>query len=262
MAQRLAIVRLQPEAVLEWWGFTGASGALLAAAYPKARRIVVEPNDELLLRSRSEVRSPWWPLRSRRNAPEVQRDDAAPGGVQLLWSNMALHGSPDPAAQLARWQGLLDVGGFVMYSCLGPDTLRELRQVYQQLGWPPPAHEFVDMHDLGDMMVQAGFADPVMDQERLELTWDSPQALLVELRSLGGNASPARWQALRTPRWRERLHAGLQMLARPDGRLGLSFEVVYGHAFKAAPRMPQRDGSEVSLEEMRALLPSARGPRS
>ena len=261
MTQRLGIVKLQPETVLEWWGHTGASGALLAAAYPKARRIVVEPSDALAQRSRVEAQAPWWSARRWARATEVRCDDPAPGAAQLLWANMMLHAVADPPALLARWQRLLAVDGFVMFSCLGPDTLRELRGLYRRLGWPAPAPEFVDMHDLGDMLVQAGFADPVMDQETLTLTWDSPQALLAELRSLGGNVSSARWPALRTPRWRERLHAALQSLAGPDGRLHLSFEIVYGHAFRAPPRAPLSGETTVSLEDMRAMVRAAGGPR-
>ena len=261
MAQRLGVVRLQPATVLDWWGHTGASGALLAAACPKARRIVVEPSDELARRSRTEAQAPWWSARRWTGATEVRREEPAPGSAQLLWANMMLHAVPDPPALLARWQRLLGVDGFVMFSCLGPGSLRELRELYGRLGWPPPAPEFVDMHDLGDMLVQSGFADPVMDQETLTLTWDSPQALLAELRSMGGNASPARWPGLRTPRWRDRLQAELNSLAGPDGRLRLSFEIVYGHAFKAAPRAPPTGPTTVRLEDMRALVRAARGSR-
>ena len=261
MAQRLGVVRLQPETLVDWWGHTGASAALLAAAYPKARRIVVEPTEALLQRSFADAQRPWWSAQRRARATEVRRDDPAPGAAQLLWANMMLHAVPDPPALLARWERLLAVGGFVMFSCLGPGTLRELRALYREFGWPPPAPGFVDMHDFGDMLVQAGFADPVMDQETLILTWDSPQALLAELRSLGSNASPARWPALRTPRWREQLWAGLRSLAGPDGRLRLSFEIVYGHAFKAAPRMPVAGESAVSLADMRALLHAPRANR-
>ena len=261
MAQRLEIVRLQPTTVLECWGYTGASGELLAAAYPKARRIVVEPNDALLRRSLAAAQGPWWSARRRARPIEVRRDDPAPGTVQLLWANMMLHAVSDPPDLLARWQRVLAVDGFVMFSCLGPDTLRELRELYRRLGWPPAAPEFVDMHDLGDMLVQAGFSDPVMDQEQLTLTWDSPQALLAELRSLGSNAAPARWPGLRTPRWRERLHLALQSLGGPDGRLRSSFEIIYGHAFKATPRVLVRDETAVTLEDMRTLMRSSRGPR-
>jgi malonyl-CoA O-methyltransferase len=174
---------------------------------------------------------------------------------------MMLHMAPQPQQLLARWQLLLAADAYLMFSCLGPDTLRELRTLYRRLGWPPPAQDFVDMHDLGDMLVQSGFADPVMDQETLTLTWASPQALLAELRSIGGNASPTRYPGLRTPRWRDRLHAELGTLAGPDGRLRLSFEIVYGHAFKAAPRVPATGQTTVALGDMRAMVRAARAPR-
>ena len=109
------------------------------------------------------------------------------------------------------------------------------------------------------MLLAAGFADPVMDQEIVTLTWSSPQALLAELRGLGGNASPARHAGLRTPRWRDRLLDALQALAGADGRLGLGFEIVYGHAFNAAPRAAPGGETTFSVDEMRARLRSARG---
>ncbi|HZE92553.1 MAG TPA: biotin synthase, partial [Rhizobacter sp.] len=114
--------------------------------------------------------------------------------------------------------------------------------------------DFVDMHDIGDMLVHAGFADPVMDQETLTLSWPSPQALLAELRSLGGNASPDRFAGLRTPRWRERLLSELASLAQADGRIQLRFEIAYGHAFKVAPRTSKSTQTSVSLDQMRALV--------
>jgi malonyl-CoA O-methyltransferase len=115
------------------------------------------------------------------------------------------------------------------------------------------------MHDLGDMLVRAGFADPVMDQEVLTLTWADPQALLAELRGLGGNAAPERFAGMRTPRWKQSLERELRSLAGPDGRLRLSFEVAYGHAFKAAPRLQAGAPTTVSLDDMRALVRSGRG---
>lgn len=258
MAERLAVVRLQPAMVLDWWGHTGASAASLHTAYPKARRVVFEPDDALLTRSREAAQRPWWAAR-RSGAVEVRGAEPDPGAAQLLWANMMLHAEADLPALFARWQRALAVDGFLMFSTLGPDTLRELHALYRRLGWPAPGAPFVDMHDLGDMLIEAGFADPVMDQERLTLTWDSPQALLAELRQLGANASPARFAGLRTPRWRARLHDALATLAAPDGRIAMSFEVVYGHAFKAAPRVRADAPTTVSVQDMRAMLRSARG---
>jgi malonyl-CoA O-methyltransferase len=175
--------------------------------------------------------------------------------MQLVWANMMLHAVADPPRTLAAWHQALAVDGFVMFSCLGPGTLRELAGLYQSLGWPAPMAEFVDMHDLGDMLVRAGFADPVMDQETLSLSWPDAPALLRELRSLGGNAAPARFAGLRTPRWHAQLlHALESLRSAHDGRIHLRFEIAYGHAFKAAPRLALPKETRVSLETMKTLV--------
>ena len=253
MAERLAIVKLQPQVVLDWSSFLGAGAAWLDAAYPAARRIVVEPTPALRERAAGAGRPRWWPL--GRRVPQVLDAEAvSAGGVQLVWANMGLHATIDPPAVLAQWQRALAVGGFVMFSCFGPDTARELRALYRRLGWAPPGAPFVDMHDLGDMALHAGFADPVMDQEQITLSWPDAAALVAELRGLGANASPDRFAGLRTPLWRERLLHELQALAQADGRLHMTFEIVYGHAFKAAPRMPLQAETVVPLEAMRDAM--------
>jgi malonyl-CoA O-methyltransferase len=105
------------------------------------------------------------------------------------------------------------------------------------------------------MMVEAGLADPVMDQETLRLTWATPKALLAELRGLGANAAPDRCTGLRTPRWHQRLLGALAEHAGPDGRITLEFELVYGHAYQKpdpGPRVAAH--TEIGLTEMRSLL--------
>lgn len=260
MAQRLEVIRLQPELMLDWWGFLGGGAPYLDRAYPKAQHVVVEPTLTWAAHSHNAAQPPWWSARRWGSGSTrfICEADPMPTGVQLVWANMMLHAVSDPPALFDRWQQALAVDGFVMFSCLGPGTLRELRALYRRHGWPTPTPHFVDMHDLGDMLVRAGFADPVMDQETLTLHWDSPEALLRELRSLGGNAAPDRAAGLRTPRWRARLLRELQTLADAQGRLALSFEVAYGHAFKAAPRLRPGEATTVSLGDMRSMLRSPR----
>jgi malonyl-CoA O-methyltransferase len=259
MAERLAIIKLQPERVVDWWSFTGAGAEVLAQAYPKAQRMEVEPTAALLARSRQLHARPWWSLRrSAADRATVVLDSAFEASLneptQLVWANMMLHAVADPPALLKRWQNAISADGFVMFSCLGPDTLRELSALYRRLGWPAPTMNFVDMHDLGDMLVRAGFADPVMDQETLKLSWADAPSLLAELKTLGGNAAPDRCPGLRTPRWKLRLEAELASLRGPDGRLYISFEIAYGHAFKAAPKAVPANQTEVSLDTMRTLI--------
>ena len=261
MGEKLDVILLRPERVIDWWSALGAGAGLLEAAYPKAQMLRVEPDAAWAERSRAQAQRPWWTA-ARWTGGEVTvapEAEAIAPGAGLVWANMMLHAVVDPVALIERWHGLLRVDGFVMFSCLGPGTLRELRTLYARLGWPSPTPGFVDMHDLGDMLVQAGFADPVMDQETLTLRWPDAKALLAELRSLGGNTAPDRGQGLRTPRWRAELVRELQGLAAPDGSIGLSFEVAYGHAFKAAPRLRPGEATTVSLDDMRAMVRSSHG---
>lgn len=258
MAQRLAVIRLQPERVIDWWAGCGAADELLAQAYPRAQRIAVEPSRAWQLRTTLQRSLPWWSAKRWITPPQpaLLAHEPLPK-AQLLWSNMMLHAATDPVAVIERWHGLLEAGGFLMFSCLGPGSLLDLRRIYQTLQWPAPAADFVDMHDLGDMLVRAGFADPVMDQEVLTLTWATPEALLDELRALGGNAHPHRFVGLRTPRWKQQLLQALEALRGPDGRLNLQFEISYGHAFKAAPRVKVASEARISVDDLRTMARSS-----
>jgi malonyl-CoA O-methyltransferase len=263
MAQRLELIRLKPKLLVDWWGHLGAAAVTLAQACPQARRIVVEPTPSLVQRSRAALSIRWWQGLGRRvpSNDVLNEEDALPDGAELVWANMMLHGVVDPPASMQRWHRTLRVGGFVMFSCLGPGTVPELRTLYRRLGWPVPTQAFVDMHDLGDMLVHAGFADPVMDQELLNLRWDTATAALDELRTLGGNVAPDRFAGLRTRGWRMQLLRELESLRGADGRIGLSFEIVFGHAFKAAPSLRVGERAVVSLEDMRGMVGLGRQPR-
>jgi malonyl-CoA O-methyltransferase len=123
------------------------------------------------------------------------------------------------------------------------------------MGWPAPSHDFTDMHDWGDMLVHAGFAEPIMDMERITLTYSSVDSLLDELRGLGRNLHPERFAGLRGRRWHQALRDALgQALRGPDGRLSLSFEVVYGHAFKPQAKLNVLPETVIQLADMRRSL--------
>lgn len=252
MAGRLPYVKRSPARVLDWSGSLGGSAALLQAAYPKAEQWAVRATGDVVP---EEARRPWWAL-GRRAGPaltSVSPEAVPPGQAELLWSNMALQGQSDPQVEFQQWHRAVAVDGFLMFSTLGPGSLPELRDVYRRQGWGVPMLPFIDMHDLGDMLVQAGFADPVMDQEQLTLTWPDPDALLAELRGLGANLSPQRARGLRTPRWLQQLKAAL-MPQSGFGRPSLTFELVYGHAFRVANRARVQPETSVSLDDMRAMV--------
>ena len=173
--------------------------------------------------------------------------------MDMLWANMALHNAADPQALLAQWREALAVNGFLMFSALGPDTLRELDALYRTLGWPAPAHQFTDMHDWGDMLIQAGFAEPVMDMERITLTFATPERLLQELRELGRNLSSQRDTCTHGRGWLQQLKHGLRTLER-DGSIALTFEVIYGHALQPEPRHKVEGTTAITLEQMQRML--------
>jgi len=255
MAERLPVIRREPERVLDWWARLGGGGAELRRRYPRASLLAVERQAE-----RAERRA-WWARWSAPRPPALAEAQVPEAAGQLLWCNMALHFMPDPQATLRAWHHALEVDGFLMFSTLGPGSLATLRALYQEAGWPAPHAPFVDMHDLGDMLVEAGFADPVMDQETLTLTWATPQAALAELRSLGGNADPARTPGLRTPRWRARLaELWRTRAADAEGRVRMEFEIVYGHAFRPPPRAKMAASTSVPLADLRAMVRAARRP--
>ena len=255
LVERLAPMRAEPRRIVEWWGGVGGGDDVLRAAYPRVERVAVEADAAWAERRRAAERRPWWSFGAdRAMVVDESASDAEIGRAQLVWANMALHLVVDPPALLARWHSLLEVDGIVVFSCLGPGTLRELREIYGREGWPTPTPGYVDMHDLGDMLVDAGFADPVLDQETITLRWRSATALLAELRQLGGNTAPDRFAGLRTRAWRDRLRAALEARADADGGIGLSVEVAYGHGFKPAPRLRAGAPVAVSLDDMRAMV--------
>lgn len=262
MGERLALVRLRPSRVAAWWARAGGGASVLRQAYPGAHVDPVEPGA-----GAASVEPQWWSLRrwTRAVRRPLAEAELGAGVVELVWANMMLHATPDPLAVMRRWHRALAVEGFLMFSTLGPGTLPQLAALYAAEGWGTPMAPLVDMHDLGDMLVAAGFADPVMDQEQITLSWSDAEAALAELRELGGNADPRRHPGLRTPRWRARLLQGLARHACDRaGRVELSFEVVYGHAFKPAPRARISSETTVAVEDLRAMArarPRAQGIR-
>ncbi len=282
MAERLGWIKLQPAAWAHWGPVQGGlqAHAKVAKAYPDAACFVVESNAHLAQTAMESIAKPWWtPARWTGAATRFELPPDA--SVQMVWSNMALHMAANPQALIAQWHRALAVDGFLMFSCLGPDTLRELRGLYQRLGWPPASHAFTDMHDWGDMLVAAGFAEPVMDMERITLSFATPERLLQELRPLGRNLHPARFGSLRGRQWQQQLRRqiadqlrgtahdrvsgpvygpvhgpghGLVQSETGGDPLSLTFEVIYGHALKPATRLRAKAETTMSLEDMRLAL--------
>lgn len=245
MLGRLQYIRLQPAQMLDAGCGAGDNLPLLRERYPQAAYIGLDACEPLLAHARRRYApsgvGAWLGRLTRSNKPEtryVQADLAdsglPPESLDLVWSNLALHWHPAPHTVLAEWRRVLRVGGLTMFSCLGPGTLRELRQALADAGLQTATPGFVDMHDFGDLLVENGFTDPVMDQETLTLTYETPQRLLEDVRALGGNPALGRRAGLTGRAWRDRLCEALAAQRGDDGRIALSIEVAYGHAWRAA----------------------------
>jgi malonyl-CoA O-methyltransferase len=266
MAQRLDYVKLAPSVILDAGCGTGAAVGELGLRYPGARVLAFDVAWPMIVAAhhrsqagRTVLRRLLRPFASARTgmAPAfVCADiDALPFAgvsVDLVWSNLALQWVNDLPRAFAEFRRVLKVGGLLSFTTFGPDTLREVRAAFAGIDGSTHTNRFIDMHDIGDMLVHAGFADPVMDMECITLTFGTPNALLAELKAIGAtNRTRGRPHGLMgRERW-SRAMRRLEALAT-DGRIPATFEVVYGHAWKGEPRKTAEGHAIVRLQRPRA----------
>lgn len=239
MLERLDYVKLQPSDILDAGCGTGRGTGQLAQRYPAAR--VVALDIALGMLQNAHGHSGWWQKLFGRAQParvcgDIEALPLASGSVEMVWSNLALQWCNDLPEAFAGLHRVLKTGGLLMFSTFGPDTLKELRQAFHGVDGYNHLNRFADMHDIGDMLMQAGFAEPVMDMEYMTLTYDDVRSLLQDLKRIGAhNATMGRDRGLTgKTKWARMLenYEGL----RRNGKLPATYEVVYGHAWKAAPK--------------------------
>ena len=247
MHERLELVKIMPQRVLDAGCGAGADLAVLQKDYPAAQVIGLDAAVTMAaaarapapaLRALSHMLSRLMPAKAGIDvlAGDFGNLPFPPNSLDLVWSNLALHWHPQPDRVFAEWRRVLRIDGLLMFSIFGPDTLRELRSAYEAVDLHPHVLPFVDMHDFGDQLVAAGFSTPVMDMEVIKVTYDTAEQLLADVRALGGNPLATRARGLRGRAAQARLLAALERGRDATGKLVLSFEVIYGHAFRPAPR--------------------------
>jgi malonyl-CoA O-methyltransferase len=251
LLEHLDPIRIDPARVVDLGCGTGALFAGLRERFPRARLVGLDAALPMLDAARA--RTPWWRALAG-GAPALACADAerlpfAHASSQLVLSNLMLQWC-DASAVFREAARVLEVGGLLLFSTYGPDTLKELRAAFAAADAASHVNTFVDMHDLGDALVAAGFADPVMEMETITLEYASVEALARDLRSGGGhNVLPGRPRALGgRSAWRrmaERYEA-----QRRGGALPATFEVVYGHAWKVAPRTIADGRQVIGFERM------------
>ena len=270
LLERFDVMRLAPTAVLDVGCGPGTHTAALAQRVPDATVVAVDHSPAMVARAAPPVPKPGWLARltsggskgrkgetrglvADMNALPLPREHA-----DVLWSNFALQWANDLPALFAEWNRVLKVGGVMMFTAPGPDTLIELRRAISrdEAMADKHVHRFTDLHDIGDMLVHAGFADPVMDMEVITLEYATTDALWRDLKAQGAsNAMLTRSRGLMTPRKLRAICVALEAGRRDGGPIRVSVEVIYGHAWKVAPKKTAEGHGIVRLESI------GRGPK-
>jgi malonyl-CoA O-methyltransferase len=249
MLERLQYVKQSPQRILDAGCGTGQDTAKLAAHYPQASIINLDSSPAMLAAGRAMT--PWWkrqlPFLSGNAANQVCADlqslPLASGSVGFVWSNLALHWCNLDHC-IAEMHRVLQTDGLFMFTTLGPDTLKELRSAFDGLDAYEHVQRFIDMHDIGDALVRAGFADPVMDMEILTVTFDDFHSLARDLKATGATDHlPSRRPGLLGKRLWKSVAERYETFRR-EGKLPATVEVIYGHAWKPPVRL-LADGRQV-----------------
>jgi len=251
MLERLDYVRLRPATILELGCGTGQGIDALAKRWRQSRIIALDLAEAMLQRAR---RRGTWLNRPRPLCADLEALPLADDSVDLVISNATLQWAGDLARAFAELRRVLRPEGLLMFTTFGPDTLIELRRAWATADSGAHAHvsPFLDMHDIGDALVRAGFADPVMDAERITMTYANVRDLMRDLKAIGGrNALHERPRALTGRATLAAMEAAYEQ-ERRDGRLPSTWEVVYGQAWmpagaKAPAQQPTADGVAIPL---------------
>jgi malonyl-CoA O-methyltransferase len=255
LLERLDYCRLAPKTILDLGCGTGQAIGALMRRYPKARVIALDFAFGMLRLAR---RRGTWLNRPRLVCADAEALPLADSCVDLIVSNATLQWCNDLDQTFRDLLRVLRPGGLLMFSSFGPDTLKELRAAWAAADGHRPGQTyalthvspFADMHDVGDALVRARFADPVMDAEHLTLTYPGLRELMRDLKGIGAhNAGSGRHRGLTGPRRLAALEAAYEAHRR-DGRLPATYEVVYGHAWApelAARGRPTADGFAIPV---------------
>ncbi len=265
---KLDLLVLQPNRILDAGCGNGSAQSILKSRYPSAQVLGIDAAYNALRQARFAEAKAGFAERMRAlmaqfggaksGSPWVCGDFAqlpfSDASLELIWSNLALHWHPEPDRVLAEWGRTVKPQGVVFFSCFGPDTFKELRAAYVENEAQAHFLPFVDMHDYGDMLVQAGFATPVMDMEKIVLSYLSVEQLLADVRALGGNPRSDRPRGLTSRSCHKKRMALLEKSRSPsDGRIHLTIEVIYGHAFKPQASLYAKGESPLRFVDLKKI---------
>ncbi len=234
LCQRLDYIRIEPGVVLDLGAGSGLTSELLLRRFRKATLLAVDFSEPMLHLARQRGS---WRRRPRVVCADAERLPFPDGSVDLVVSNLMLQWCRPLASYLAEIRRLLAGGGLFLFSTFGPDTIKELRQAWRDVDESVHVHEFIDMHDVGDLLLAGGFSEPVVNMEMFTLTYADLGGVMRDLRAVGAtNAAAARARGLVGKGRLRALEAAYERFRQQDGRLPLSYEVIYGAAW--APNAP------------------------
>lgn len=232
LLSRLDFYLEQPELVVDVGAGTGQGTALLKKRYPKAQVLALDLSVPMLRQARKHNR---WLKPFQRIAADASHLPLPDHGVDVLHANLCFPWIDDLHALFRECARVLKPGGFLVFSMLGPDTLKELRAAWAEHDEQPRVHRFLDMHDVGDILLAGGLFDPVLDLSHYTFTYEQPEGLLRELKGLGQtNAATTRTRAL-TGRHRYQRMLDAYAKLRMDGRVPATWEVLTAHAWGPQP---------------------------
>jgi len=253
---RLDFMTLKPGRVLDVGSGTGYELAHLRSRYPEAELCALDIAPAMLHAARARLPPPTWAQRAlapflSRSGPQLHvlcadmdRLPLANNSMNLVWSSLALQWAHDLDATIKGIHRVLAPGGLLIFATFGPDTLKELRSAFAAIDDAPHVNQFIDLHDIGDMLVNAGFVSPVMEMEVLTLTYADLKTLMRDLKGIGAhNAASARRRGLLGKSAWARLEQAYEA-QRLEGRLPATFEVIYGHAW-VGDKKRREDGSHL-----------------
>ena len=248
MLERLDYMRIEPGSVLDIGCGTGLTTGLLLRRFPRAHVFALDFAMPMLALTKKRGR---WLRRPACVCGDLDHLPVATQSVDLVFANASLQWSANPAAAFRDIARVVKPGGLLIFSSFGPGTLSELRAAWSEVDGHPHVHPFIDMHDYGDMLTASGLADPIMDVERMTLTYAEVGQLMREIKVIGaGNASSERRRGLVGRARMTRVHAAYERFRDADGRLPVSYEIVHGHAW--APMQRQVDGeTRVAVDVLR-----------
>jgi malonyl-CoA O-methyltransferase len=243
MLERLDLVAIRPEWVLDAGAGTGYAARRLTARYPGSRVLLLDLARAMLHEARRQARRLF--SRERYLQADIESLPLAGASMGLVFANLSLQWCNDLPAAFQGFRRVLRPEGLLMFSTLGPDTLHELRESWAGVDPGPHVHSFPDMHDVGDLLVRAGFHGACLDVERITLTYRDLEGLMRDLKRLGAaSALMGRRRGL-TGKGRLAEVRGRYERHRRDGVLPATYEVVYGHAWAPVPGTRPQDGSTV-----------------